>query len=103
MHLLQFLRYDGLPPFPFKHARLFLCYAFTAALRAGPPSLATNERGLDDRAIKIERRNARRRSRREMDAVQTAARWTEGGREPFERLLLGLLISCSAFLEDWEN
>jgi hypothetical protein len=83
--------------------RRFLHHAFTAALRARAPNLFRDEGRLDDRAIKIERRNARRRGRHEMHAMQTAARRTEGRREPPKGLLLGLPISCSAFLEDWED
>jgi hypothetical protein len=96
MRLLQFLRYDGPPPLPLESVRLSLHHALLFA--ASAPDL--DKARHDDGAIKIERRNALRRSRGEMYAVQTTARRTEGRLEPPERLLfLGPFISGSALFE----
>jgi hypothetical protein len=100
--LLQLLRYDGSPPFPPETAGLSLHHAFaTASATFGPCTPHLDKLRLDDRAIEVERRDARRRGRSEMYAVQTAAGWAERRGEPSEGLLfLGRLVSCPALFED---
>jgi hypothetical protein len=98
VHLLQLGRYDGPPPLPLEAVGLLPHHGFAAL---GPLACSDlNKLRLDDGAVEIERRDARRRGRGEMYAMQTAARLTER-REPSEwRLLLGPFVSCSALFED---
>ena len=90
MHFLQLLRHDGLPPFPLKTVRFG---AFFIALRYE----------LDERVVKIECCDARRRARREMHAVETAARWAKRGRDPPKRLGICFPVAFTSLLEDRED
>lgn len=105
--LLQLLRNDNSPPLPVESARLPLYHAFATACATfafGPCTPHLDKLRLDDRAIEIERRDARRRGRSEMYAVQTTAGWAERRGDPSERLLLlGPFVSCSALFEDWKD
>ena len=96
VHFLQLLRHDGPPPLPLETVRRHLLRRAFVALR----SLAHE---LDERAIEIERCDTRRRARREVHAMQTAARWAERGVEPPERLRICLLVTFSSLLEDREH
>lgn len=101
MHLLQLERYDGPPPLPLETVGLLLHHAFSTARAAlGPLASHQNKLRLDNGAVKIERRDARRRGRGEMYAMQTAARWTERSEPSEVPLLLSPFVSCSALFED---
>ena len=102
VHLLQLVRYDGPPPLPLETVGLLLHHAFSATRAALGPLACShlNKLRLDDSAIKIKRRDARRRGRGEMYAMQTAACWTERSEPSEGPLLLGPFVSCSALFED---
>lgn len=96
VHFLQLLRHDGLPPFPLETVRRRLRRAFFVAL--GSPA-----HELDERAVEIKRCDARRRARREMHAMETAAGWAKRGFEPPKCLLIRLPVALSSLLEDWKD
>jgi hypothetical protein len=100
VRFLQLQRHDGLPPLPLETVRRHLLRHAFVALRSHAHDGVSR---LDERAIEIERCDARGRGRGEMHAMETAARRAERGREPPKRLRICLSVTFSSLLEDREH
>ena len=100
VRFLQLLRHDGPPPLPLETVRRYLLRHAFAALRSHAHVRVSR---FYERAIEIERCDARSRARREMHAVETAARRAERGREPPKRPRICIPVTFSSILEDRED